>query len=105
MSDTFDATWIGRVGVAVDRVLNVLLLDGSDTETVSRHAAEAEVAGKRWGCVVCDVLSVLVQKHHCQLTLDPAVQEARGAAIRAGLVIALGLVGFSFGLHELVGLI
>ena len=102
MSDIYEATWWGRLGLAIDRVLNVLLFDGADTETVSLHAAEAEEKNARWACWTCWVLGVLVQRHHCAITLDPNAQETRGAAIRAGLVMLAGFVAAGVGVHYLL---
>lgn len=85
--------------MATDRWLNVFLFNGSDTMTVSMHAALADQAGRRWGCVTCSVLATLVQKSHCALTLDPNTKEAAGAAIRAGLVMIAGFTIFGVGLH------
>jgi hypothetical protein len=88
-SPTPDAadSWPDRMGWALDRVLNVMFLDGDDTQTVSVHAADAQAAGVRWGCVVCDILGALVQRRHCAITLDPDGKETPGAAARAGVMI------------------
>lgn len=80
--------WWRRLGLCVDRLLNVLLFGGLDTETVSLHAAEAEQAGKRWGCWTCWLLARLVQRDHCAITLSNQ-PEAAGAALRAGLIMAV----------------
>ena len=105
MSDILDSTWGGRVGVATDQLLNTLLFDGSEDMTVSRHAALAAQAGQEWGCITCKVLSALVQKNHCALTLDPNVQETTGAAIKAAAIMALGFALFGWAVHWLVSLI
>jgi hypothetical protein len=81
--------WFARLGLSIDRVLNVVLFDGDDTWTVSLHAAVADQAGERWGCIVCWILATLVQRNHCALTLDPTTVETAGAAVRAGLVMIL----------------
>lgn len=91
-----ETAWLERFGRAIDRVLNVLLFNGDDTATVSLHAALAERQGKRWGCVVCRVLSELVQRDHCAITLDPNSEASTGAAIRAGLLMASGIAGVWF---------
>ncbi len=84
-------SWPARLGFATDRLLNVLLFNGLDTETVSWHAATAEAKGRRWGCWTCWLLAKLIQAGHCRLTLDPAVPETPGAAARAGLLMLVGL--------------
>jgi hypothetical protein len=68
-SPTPDAadSWPDRMGWALDRVLNVMFLDGDDTQTVSVHAADAQAAGVRWGCVVCDILG-----HWCSGAIAPS---------------------------------
>ncbi|WP_428485936.1 hypothetical protein [Rhodopila sp.] len=93
--------WTARLGLAADRLLNVVLFNGDDTWTVSLHAAVARVEGRRWGCIVCGLLGVLIQRRHCALTLDPNTQESTGAAIRAGLLILAVFAALGFGLRAL----
>lgn len=61
-----------QFGILEDEGLDVLAFDGKADMTVSTHAALAARAGKRWGCVLCAVLSVLVQHDHCEKTLTDA---------------------------------
>jgi hypothetical protein len=95
MADNLETSYAGRVGVELDVLLNVLAFDGQNGQTVSEHAATAESAGKPWGCIVCRLLSALVQTGHCQLVLagDPT---PTGAAVRALALIlaAFGAIGF-----------
>lgn len=95
-------TWPERFGLAVDRLLNVVLFNGDDTWTVSLHAAVARRQGKRWGCWACAVLGVLVQRDHCAVTLDPALQETTGAALRAGALMTLLIAALTVGLRYII---
>jgi hypothetical protein len=55
----------------------ILLLDefantlrgGDPGESLSVAAANAQVAGKRWGCVACKVLAVIFRTDHCAKAL------------------------------------
>ena len=86
-------SYIARVALATDRLLNATLLGGSDTETISHHAARKAEGGRPWACGLCAVLAVLIQSRHCQRSLD---DETPGliASLRAGVCIfvAYGLV-------------
>ena len=53
-----------RDGTDLDVTENTVL-DGSPRQTISMRCAIAEHQGKRWGCVACALLSVLVQRRHC----------------------------------------
>ncbi|WP_248767761.1 hypothetical protein [Pseudomonas sp. MWU12-2345] len=55
--------------VWLDEGGNTLLL-GDPGETISSRSAKAQMAGKRWGCVMCRFLNRL-QKDHCKKALEP----------------------------------
>jgi hypothetical protein len=61
--------YIWNVLIALDQLLNTLA-GGDPDETISSRADKAMRAGKRWGCVLCKLLSY-VQKDHCQKSLEP----------------------------------
>lgn len=58
-----------QMGIIEDETLNTLYFDGRANQTLSLHAALAEKKGKRWGCILCNILNVLVEKDHCLNTL------------------------------------
>ncbi len=72
------------LGRAIDIWFNVALLGGTPGETVSTHAARDAAAGQPWACVLCRVLSIIVQPRHCQVTLDPSGVTPLSADARAG---------------------
>ncbi len=90
-----------RLGVALDEFLNVLLLNGLPEQTISLHAALAELEGERWGCWLCAALNALVQKHHCikQLSGEPMTTSS---AIRAGILLVTVAALIGVGLASLV---
>jgi len=49
----------------LDCGLNCVLLFGSYNETVSRRAAYARDANRRWGCILCKILDT-IRKNHCE---------------------------------------
>ena len=59
------------LGRQIDIWFNVTALGGRPGQTVSEHAAEDAAAGQRWACVLCQLLNIVVQPKHCQVTLDP----------------------------------
>jgi len=69
--------YIVRLGEAIDALLNVVLLNGNVGETISLHAALAQQAGERWGCILCRVLNAVVERHHCR----DQIMHVRGGAI------------------------
>jgi hypothetical protein len=90
------STYLGRVFDALDVLLNALVYPGARLkQTVSVHAALDRLEGKRVGCVLCRILDVLVQPHHCDQVLTQAPMPA-GAAVRAALLLTAiwGLVGW-----------
>ena len=66
----------------------MLLLDGSETQTCSLHAAIAWREGKRWGCVLCWILGKLVETDHCAKQLEPYTEQ-QPAMLRAGALILM----------------
>lgn len=57
------------LGFIEDELLNVVAFDGKYNQTLSVHAALAARKGKKWGCILCKMLSWMVQKDHCEKTL------------------------------------
>ncbi|MDE3023314.1 MAG: hypothetical protein KGI54_15945 [Pseudomonadota bacterium] len=60
------------VAVALDQFCNAIL-GGDPAETISSRAAKARNEGKQWGCILCKVLSIIIQKNHCTKSLDANV--------------------------------
>lgn len=56
-------------GYGLDRALAALFLGAKGGETVSLMAARADAGGKRWGCILCRALGVLVERDHCKKVL------------------------------------
>ena len=87
---------------------NVVALDGAPGVTVSTHAALAAQRGEWWGVALCAVLSVLVQRDHCVLCLDPAALPTPASVyVRAGLsfatTFAVILAGVVWAVRAIVG--
>lgn len=55
--------------LGLDQLANAIL-GGDPQETISSRADKAMREGKRWGCILCKVLS-LIQKDHCQKSVEP----------------------------------
>jgi len=104
MSENIEQTYVGRVGRELDVMMNVMLFCGASNVTVSEHSAEAMQAGKPWGCIMCKLLSTLVQKNHCELVL--AGQPITTAAgIKAVVLISGVFAAIGFGIHEVINFI
>lgn len=58
-----------QIGLMEDETLNTIYFDGRANQTLSLHAALAAKKGKRWGCILCKILNILVEKDHCLNTL------------------------------------
>jgi hypothetical protein len=87
--------YLKRLGLAIDQVQNVALFNGSQTETVSHHAARAWRDGKKWGCVVCRFLSIVVERNHCAKQLDPnSGPTSLGPALRSLVLLLLPVAAF-----------
>lgn len=84
------------LGRQIDEWANVAIYGGRPGQTVSEHAALDAATGKIGACVLCGLLSVIVQWRHCSRTLDPNGPPTPPAAyVRAGLafLILFGWVG------------
>jgi hypothetical protein len=92
-------TYPVRIGVAIDETLNVIFFDGQPEQTISEHAAIAQREGKKWGCIMCKILSFIVEQNHCakQFTDKPTPALAAFRAMLAMSVLVLPL----FGLYQL----
>lgn len=83
-----------RVGVAEDEALNVIWLDGRPDQTISLHAALEARKGTRWACILCRILSVAIEKDHCEKQFTRAPTSTL-AAIRAFLALLVLLAPFA----------
>lgn len=54
--------------IVLDITVNALVLLGSPYETISSRAGKAQLANKRWGCVLCQFLDWL-QTNHCKTAM------------------------------------
>lgn len=61
-----DRAWNALVGF--DQTLNALT-GGSEDQTISARAYEAQGKGKAWGCVLCKLLD-LIDNDHCKKHKD-----------------------------------
>jgi len=52
-----------NIALMIDEASNVSA-NGRVDETISARAAKAQIAGKKWGCVLCKILDA-IQKDHC----------------------------------------
>ena len=55
--------WIHRCLVALDIVINVILLRGQQDETISSHSWRAMNGGKLWGRAMCWWLNLFQENH------------------------------------------
>ena len=85
-------TWLENIAYAWDEFLNVLL-GGLPGQTFSMRAAVARQSGRVWGCVMCAMLAALIQREHCQKTLEGEAPTGL-AAIRTGLALLASMIGF-----------
>lgn len=92
--------YLEKVGRQLDVLINVSFTNGAEGQTLSRHSAEVAAAGGTWGCVLCSILSVLVERGHCKKVLSGAA-ESTLAMLRAGLAI-LGFLILLLGLGHLI---
>ncbi len=69
-------TWLSNLGRQIETdardadVTYSVLLGGRVGQTLSMRAALGARDGKPGWCVLCALLSVLVQRRHCEVTLD-----------------------------------
>lgn len=89
-----------RIGVAVDETVNVVVFNGQPDETISQHAAVAQRDGKRWGCILCGILNIIIEPHHCANQFEPGTTTPL-VAFRSALAMSL-LVLPLFGLYRIV---
>lgn len=54
--------------IALDQLANTVL-GGYPDETISSRAGKAARAGKRWGCVLCQILD-RIDKRHCEKNIE-----------------------------------
>lgn len=56
-----------HIALLIDETVNVDV-NGRVNESISRRAAQAQVAGRKWGCLLCKFLDT-IQPNHCEDTL------------------------------------
>jgi len=56
-----------EIAIMIDQAANVGA-NGRLDETISARAAKAQIAGRKWGCVLCKILNA-IQKDHCKKAL------------------------------------
>lgn len=54
--------------VSIDQFVNTVFA-GSPDESISSRAAKAQIAGKKWGCVLCKILDK-IDKDHCNKNIE-----------------------------------
>lgn len=52
-----------HIALMIDEASNVSA-NGRVDETISARAAKAQIAGRKWGCILCKILDA-IQKDHC----------------------------------------
>ena len=80
--------YFDRLGVELDVLINVLL-GGNLGETVSMRCALASRSKKWWGCYMCEILHVIIEKDHCAKQFDDSPRVPL-TVLRAGF--AFGVV-------------
>ena len=53
-----------KIAIGYDRLMNVAF-NGSVSETISARANRSKIEGKRWGCILCNLLDK-IDKNHCE---------------------------------------
>ena len=81
-----------RCGEALDEGLNVVLFNGDPHVTISEHAADAQHAKRRWGCVLCQWLSWTVERNHCAKTLAGTSMTRLGALFAGAQLVTVAIV-------------
>jgi hypothetical protein len=61
-------SYFRRLFVAVDQLLNVILL-GNEDETISSRIAKDRRRGRKFACILCRVLDWL-DPHHCEKAIE-----------------------------------
>lgn len=89
-------SWLQRVGLSVDEVVNAIFFNGDPHQTVSVHAAVAARDGERWACIFCRVLDKIIEPGHCANQFNDE-HTSVAASIRSALAFAtaLALVGLA----------
>ena len=54
--------------LSLDQLVNTIFA-GAPDETISSRAAKAERNGKKWGCVLCELLDK-IDKDHCNKNIE-----------------------------------
>ena len=80
---------LATAGIALD-VAESEATGGPEGLTISMRCARAQAAGKRWGCIACRALDVLVARGHCTATL--AGQPVSALAMARALIWLLAPV-------------
>ena len=65
-------TYFRRLFVALDQLLNVILL-GDEDETISSRIGKDKARGRKFACVLCRILD-WIDPNHC----DKAIERDRG---------------------------
>ena len=73
--------------MGLDRCLAALGFRAKRGETLSLMAALSQQRGERWGCRMCKLLDIIVQRGHCAWTLTSTGELTGMAAFRAGLAL------------------
>ena len=80
-----------------DRALAALFCGAKNGQTVSQMAALAARDDKKWGCVLCSILSRMIEPDHCEQSLNGDQPTSQPAALRSGILLLLGAaVPFSY---------
>lgn len=85
-------TWLTNLVLAWDEFLNAML-GGEAGQTLSYRAALARQDGAKWGCVLCGLLAVLIQRGHCDRTMAGEMPTGL-ASIRAAALLLSIFLGF-----------
>lgn len=58
-------SYLLRVLVAIDQLINVVLCNGEPDETMSSAAYRMQQSGKFWGCMVPVINAIFFDRNHC----------------------------------------
>jgi hypothetical protein len=61
-------SYLWNLLVSLDQSLNTIL-GGHPDETISSRAAKSRKQGKRWACILCDLLDKL-DPNHCEKSIE-----------------------------------
>lgn len=79
-------------GMGYDRALAAMFCRAKRGETVSLMAAQDQRDGGRWGCRMCWLLNLVVERNHCAITLRDEDRTVGISAWRAGLALLFGVL-------------